>query len=152
MTHREPRVDTLRRRGPSGGLLRRQEGASAVEFALIAPLLFMLVFGIIYFGMAFMKMQTMRSAVREGGRAAAVGAPSVSEVQAKAKDASLGAIPNAGDIVVSRLCDGDDSVGEEVTVSYDTANLPDGGVVIAAPFLPQLHLTPTISASFRCEV
>ena len=134
------------------GLLRRQEGASAVEFALIAPLLFMLVFGIIYFGMAFMKMQTMRSAVREGGRAAAVGAPSVSEVQAKAQGASLGAIPNAGDIAVSRLCDGDDSVGEEVTVSYDTANLPDGGIVITAPFLPQLHLTPTISASFRCEV
>ena len=56
-------------------LLHRQEGASAVEFALIAPLLFMLVFAIVYFGLAFMRMQTMRSAVREGGRAAAVGAP-----------------------------------------------------------------------------
>jgi Flp pilus assembly protein TadG len=139
-------------RPPSHGSCRREEGAAAVEFALVAPLLFMLVFGIIYFGMAFMKMQTMRSAVREGGRAAAVGAPSVSDVQAKAQEASLGAIPNAGDVSVSRLCDGDDSVGEEVVVSYDTSNLPDGGIVITAPFLPELHLTPTISASFRCEV
>jgi Flp pilus assembly protein TadG len=133
-------------------LLRREEGASAVEFALVAPLLFMLVFGILYFGIAFLRMQSLRSSVREGGRAAAVGAPTVSEIQAKVQDASIGSIPNAGDVVVSRLCDGEDSVGEDVTVSYDTRNLPDGGIVITAPFLPELHLTPTISASFRCEV
>ncbi|HET6712153.1 MAG TPA: TadE/TadG family type IV pilus assembly protein, partial [Actinomycetota bacterium] len=41
-------------------LLRREDGASAVEFALIAPLLFMIVFGILYFGVAFMKMQNLR--------------------------------------------------------------------------------------------
>ena len=71
-------------------LLHREEGASAVEFALIAPLLFMIVFGILYFGVAFMKMQNLRSAVREGGRAAAVGAPTVGEVQSKVQTASLG--------------------------------------------------------------
>lgn len=133
-------------------LLRREEGASAVEFALIAPLLFMIVFGILYFGVAFMKMQNLRSAVREGGRAAAVGAPTIGEVQTRVQEASLGSIPNAGDVAVSRLCDGEDSVGNDVTVSYDTANLPDGGIVVSIPFVPTMHLTPTISASFRCEV
>lgn len=133
-------------------LLRREEGASAVEFALIAPLLFMVVFGILYFGVAFMKMQNLRSAVREGGRAAAVGAPTIGEVQSKVQAASLGTIPSAGDVAVSRLCDGDESAGEDVTVSYDTANLPDGGIVVSIPFVPTMHLTPTISASFRCEV
>ena len=133
-------------------LLRREEGASAVEFALIAPLLFMIVFGILYFGVAFMKMQNLRSAVREGGRAAAVGAPTIGEVQSKVQTASLGSIPNAGDVAVSRLCDGDESAGEDITVSYDTANLPDGGIVVSIPFVPTMHLTPTISASFRCEV
>ena len=133
-------------------LLHRQDGASAVEFALIAPLLFMIVFAILYFGVAFMKMQNLRSAVREGGRAAAVGAPTIGEVQTRVQEASLGSIPNAGDVAVSRLCDGEDSVGNDVTVSYDTANLPDGGIVVSIPFIPTMHLTPTISASFRCEV
>ncbi|MGZ8614343.1 MAG: TadE/TadG family type IV pilus assembly protein [Actinomycetota bacterium] len=142
---RDDREKTMR-------LLHRQEGASTVEFALIAPLLFMVVFGILYFGLAFMKMQNMRSAVREGGRAAAVGAPSVGEIQTKVQSASLGSIPNGGDVAVSRLCDGEDSVGEDVTVSYDTSNLPDGGIVVSIPFVPNMHLTPTISASFRCEV
>jgi len=133
-------------------LLHRQDGASAVEFALIAPFLFMVVFGILYFGVAFMKMQNLRSAVREGGRAAAVGAPTIGEIQTRVHEASIGSIPNAGDVAVSRLCDGEDSVGEDVTVSYDTANLPDGGIVVSIPFVPTIHLTPTISASFRCEV
>jgi hypothetical protein len=48
--------------------LRREDGASAVEFALVAPLLFMLVFGIIGFGLAFLQVQSIRTAVREGGR------------------------------------------------------------------------------------
>ena len=141
-----------RARGTRRRLLHREDGASAVEFALIAPLLFMIVFGILYFGVAFMKMQNLRSAVREGGRAAAVGAPTVGEVQSKVQTASLGSIPNAGDVSVNRLCDGEDSVGNDVTVSYDTANLPDGGIVVSIPFIPTMHLTPTISASFRCEV
>jgi Flp pilus assembly protein TadG len=122
-----------------------------VEFALIAPLLFMLIFGIIYFGIAFLNLQTLRSSVREGGRAAAVGA-TVEAVRAKVDNAALGAIPDAGDVVVSRLCDGDESVGEDVTVSYDTRNLPEGGIVVTAPFLPATHMTPIVSASFRCEV
>jgi len=133
-------------------LLHRQDGASAVEFALIAPFLFMVVFGILYFGVAFMKMQNLRSAVREGGRAAAVGAPTIGEIQTRVHEASIGSIPNAGDVAVSRLCDGEESAGEDVTVSYDTANLPDGGIVVSIPFVPTIHLTPTISASFRCEV
>ena len=59
---------------------RREEGASAVEFAILAPLLFMLLFGIIGFGLAFLQVQSIRTAVREGGRYAATGA-SVSGTQ-----------------------------------------------------------------------
>ena len=48
-------------------------GASAVELALISPLLILLLFGIIVFGWTFFRAQSMQSAVREGGRLAAVG-------------------------------------------------------------------------------
>jgi TadE-like protein len=45
-----------------------EQGASAVEFALIAILLFMLVFGIISSGFAFSRKITLNDASREGVR------------------------------------------------------------------------------------
>jgi Flp pilus assembly protein TadG len=43
-----------------------------VEFAIVAPLLFVLVFGIIDFGLAFYTLNNLTSAVREGARYASV--------------------------------------------------------------------------------
>jgi Flp pilus assembly protein TadG len=51
---------------------RRQEGAAAVEFAIVASLLFMLIFGIIDFGFAFHAWNNTANAAREGARRAAV--------------------------------------------------------------------------------
>ncbi len=140
-----------------GRRLRREEGASAVEMALIAPLLFMLVFGIIGFGLAFLQVQSIRTAVREGGRAAAVGSQ-VSVTQQRTVDASSGAIPDGqeSNVQVSSslggLCTAQ-NIGEDVTVSYDTANLNGGaGIVVRIPLIPDIHITPDIEASFRCEV
>lgn len=74
------RRQTVRR----GARARREEGASAVEFALVLSLLFMLVFGIIQFGMAFNRTQGLHAAAREGARVAAVGGTQ-SDVQARAR-------------------------------------------------------------------
>jgi Flp pilus assembly protein TadG len=139
--------------------LHRQDGASAVELALIAPLLFMLVFGIIGFGLAFLQVQSVRTAVREGGRAAAVGA-SVSQTRQKTVDASSGAIPSGlqGDVQVNPnpqsgpVCTSN-NIGSDATVWFDTQNLNGGtGIVVRIPLLPDIHITPVITASFRCEV
>jgi Flp pilus assembly protein TadG len=65
------------------------EGAAAVEFALISILLFMLLFGLIQYGMAFFQLQATTHAAREGARLAAVGVssgPSLSACQQFAKD------------------------------------------------------------------
>jgi Flp pilus assembly protein TadG len=131
--------------------LRREDGASAVEFALIAPLLFLILFGILEWGIAFLQVQSIRTAVREGGRAAAVGAPTT-VVQQKTIEASVGSIPNgqAGNVSVSRLCT-PQQIGEDVVVSYDTADLPGGGVLVRIPLIPTITMSPVISASFRCE-
>jgi Flp pilus assembly protein TadG len=54
-------------------LFRRDErGALIVEFGLIVPILFLLVFGIVDFGRAYFTMNNLAAAVREGARYGAV--------------------------------------------------------------------------------
>lgn len=45
-----------------------ERGASAVEFALLLPLLMMILFGIIEFGMALYRQSIITNASREGAR------------------------------------------------------------------------------------
>ena len=135
---------------------RREDGAAAVEFALLTPLLFLILFGILEFGIAFLHVQSIRSGVREGGRNAAVGAP-VNITRQKTVTASSGSIPagGEGDVSVSSSEGGrctPNNIGSDVTVSYDTSNLPDGGIIIRLPLMPQMTLNPVLSATFRCEV
>jgi Flp pilus assembly protein TadG len=47
-----------------------RKGVAAVEFAIIAPLFFLLVFGMIEFGRAIMVQQVVTNASREGARLA----------------------------------------------------------------------------------
>jgi Flp pilus assembly protein TadG len=134
----------------------REDGASAVEFALLAPLLFLILFGIIEFAVAFLHVQSIRTGVREGGRVAAVGAQ-VSTTQQRTVAASVGSIPNgdASRVQVQSSEGGrctPQNIGSDVTVSYDTANLPGGGVIVRIPLIPNIVMKPVISASFRCEV
>ena len=64
--------------GPGGrqhrrvGRRRDDRGATLVEFALIAPLFLLLLFGIIDFGMMLNDYQSLRQGVRDGARAATV--------------------------------------------------------------------------------
>jgi Flp pilus assembly protein TadG len=51
---------------------RGERGASAVEFALVAPVLLLIVFGIVQYGLMFSLRQTLSQASAEGARAAAV--------------------------------------------------------------------------------
>lgn len=56
---------------------RRQErGAAAVEFALLVPILFVLVFGMIDFGWAINRNTVVNNATREGVRMASLGSDS----------------------------------------------------------------------------
>lgn len=50
-------------------------GAVAIEFALVLPLLVILVFGIIDFGRLFNAQETLTQAAREGARLAALNDP-----------------------------------------------------------------------------
>lgn len=54
------------------GRIRGEDGAAAVEFAIVASLFFLLVFGIIDFGFAFHSWNNTANAAREGARRGAV--------------------------------------------------------------------------------
>lgn len=59
-------LTSTRRRRP----LRRHRGVAAVEFAIVAPIFFMLVIGIIEIGRAMMVQQVLINASRVGARRA----------------------------------------------------------------------------------
>jgi Flp pilus assembly protein TadG len=48
--------------------LRTEDGAAAIEFALVLPILLLLVFGIIEFGFALYNKEVITNASREGAR------------------------------------------------------------------------------------
>ena len=56
-----------------GQIVRSRSGQSLVEFALVAPLFFLLVFGITDFGRLFFTQETLQFALREAGRYAVTG-------------------------------------------------------------------------------
>lgn len=66
--------------------LGSERGAAAVEFALVFPLLVLVLFGIVEFGSIFNAQLMLTSAAREGARSMAVG-----NDQAAAKSLLLGA-------------------------------------------------------------
>jgi Flp pilus assembly protein TadG len=67
------------------GTAERERGAAAVEFALLLPILLIVVFGLIDFGRALNAQVTLTEAAREGARLAALGqANVVSRTQAAA--------------------------------------------------------------------
>lgn len=65
--------------------LRSESGASAVEFALLLPLLMMILFGIIEFGMALYRQSILTNASREGARLGIVqSVPAITDAQINA--------------------------------------------------------------------
>ena len=69
---------------------RSERGAAAVEFALVMPLLLLLVFGIVEFGLIMNRQITVTHAAREGVRYYSL--PTVTSAQAEAK--CVAAAPN----------------------------------------------------------
>ncbi len=60
---------------------RGERGAAAVEFAIVLPLLFVLLFGIIEFGILFYNYQVITNASREGARAGIIQSPRLTVAQ-----------------------------------------------------------------------
>ncbi len=70
----------MRTRAKEKSRTDQRRGTAAVEFALVAPLFILLVFGIIEFGRMLMVQQVLTNATREGARRAIVEGTTQSEV------------------------------------------------------------------------
>jgi Flp pilus assembly protein TadG len=128
-----------------------ERGAAAVEFALISVALFVIVFGIITFGLFFSRYEVYQSAAREGARFAAVrpqggAAPTTPQVLARVREAAnpYGSLIPAT-VSVSPVCS-TGTKGQPITVQWHQS-FDD---IIQLPFVPDMP-DLTIKGVFRCE-
>lgn len=96
-----------------------ERGAAAVEFALVLPVLVLLVMGLMEFSLVFNAQLSLSNAAREGARVMAI-----SNDPALARNAAINAAPSinpaltAGDIVITpATCAA--GVSADVTISHD---------------------------------
>lgn len=128
-----------------------ERGAQLVEFALVAPLLILLLFGIIEFGWLFAQMNEIRHVAQEGARWGAVSHPDVNgdgnedwdDVAARACGAAN--LPG-GTVVIITGSEGGGAKGDTATVTVTAAVQSLSGLIDS--FLPT-GLTNT--ATFRLE-
>jgi Flp pilus assembly protein TadG len=91
----------------------RDRGAAAVEFALLLPMLLLLIFGIIDFGRALNAQITLTQAAREGARLDSLGK---SNVVSGTQAAATGLSPVSVTVVTS--CPPNATGDAKVTASY----------------------------------
>ena len=113
---------------------RSERGASAVEFALVVPLLLAILFAMIDFGFAINRYTMLNNATREGVRAASLSA-SGSEVDQVVNDALSDL---EGKVTVSVTCQ--TPLGGTCG-SWD-ANHTTGGVAVVTTTYQHAWLTP----------
>ena len=107
----------LGRRAPSRGRNRKRRGAAVVEFAIVAPLFILLVFGMIEFGRMIMVQQIMTNASREGTRRAVIEGATQTEVENLVTDYLDNASVPGATVTVTPSDLGNVGFGDPVTVS-----------------------------------
>jgi len=133
---------------------RRESGASLVEFALIVPLLTLFLFGIVQFGIAYDKKQSINAAAREGARAAAIPITTVSDINTRVDNSfealTTGVVTKTIQVGTTtytnsadKPCDGKEGQTVVVTATVDH--------VLTIPFFGAPTLTLTGRGEFRCE-
>ena len=133
--------------------ISREEGVAAVEFALILPVLALLLFGVLEFGRVWSQYQVFQGAAREGARCAAVQATEFSDceiqpsIDARRRPLHTGHERRRPDRRAPAAPAGctDADQGEDVQVSWEQP------LNINIPFWNDVTVTPTIKAVFRCE-
>jgi Flp pilus assembly protein TadG len=96
---------------------RRQRGAAAVEFAIVAPIFFLMIFGMIEFGRMVMVQQIITNASREGARIGVLDGTTGSQVLASVDNYLEGARISGAAVTVNPTEPSTAGYGEPVTVT-----------------------------------
>ena len=81
---------------------RRERGQELVEYALLLPLLLLLLVGIIEFSIIIFSYDTIANAAREGARVAIIPAASDAEVMAAVLDRALALNLTSDEVTITR--------------------------------------------------
>lgn len=123
-----------RRCGMAGGSGR--EGAAAVEFALVGPILVMLLIGIVVYGGWFLMAQSVQSLASEGARAAVGGLDAV-EREKLARDEVAEAVRGVAlNPALTTVSTAEDAGRLRIIVRYDARRHPLmllGGMIPTPP-------------------
>jgi Flp pilus assembly protein TadG len=136
----------------SAGAGARDRGSAAVEFALLLPVLLLLLFGVIDFGRAINAQITLTQAAREGARLASVGQSSTNVVS-RTQSAATGLSPVT--VTVTSSCPTGAGTGTDAVVqaSYTYSFITPVGAIAGlfgtAGYGSNLTLTAT--GEMPCE-
>ena len=98
---------------------KSERGAELIEFALVFPLLLMVVLGIVDFGFLFQRLEVITNAAREGARLAVLPGYDATDVRVRVCDY----VANGG-VPVTGACA---ATGANPTVAVTDAAIPVGG-------------------------
>ena len=113
-------------------VIRNENGQTMVEFALVLPVLAVLLFGIIQFGTAFNNYVSLTDAVRAGARVAAVSRQSSTPV---------------ADTVAKVMASATDINTSQINVTVNSAWVHGGDVTVQATYPYSISLLGVVVAS-----
>ena len=111
-------------------ILKDEKGQNIVEFALVVPMLLLLVFGIAEFGRAWMTRNILTGAAREAVRIAVVPAGTIATATARANQV----LASAG-ITTATVSLNDDGISFGTITATVSYNFP----VVVVGFIPGLN-------------
>jgi Flp pilus assembly protein TadG len=123
---------------------KNRRGAAVVEFAIVAPVFFLLVFGMIEYGRMVMVQQVLTNASREGARQAVLDGATSSSVQTAVTNYLTGASISGATVAINPPNPSSAGYGQGVTV---TVSVPFNQVSwLPTPMFP-VNRTKTLAAS-----
>jgi Flp pilus assembly protein TadG len=96
---------------------RNRRAAAAVEFAIVAPVFLLMVFGMIEYGRMVMVYQVLTNASREGARAAVLDGATTSSVQTAVQSYMTAAMISGATVTVAPNPPSNAEYGDPVTVT-----------------------------------
>jgi Flp pilus assembly protein TadG len=132
--------------------LRTERGAAAVEFAIVLPLLALLLFGIVEFSILYNRQQGLHAAAREGARLAALPTSTQTDIRDRVRS-SLEGVLTSSEIATASI-----SITPDVTRPCDLQPAGTPVVVTVAttdnlsiPLFSVNAVDLTGRGEFRCE-